>query len=141
MGGILAEAVTSRAGIDAVVIGIGLNLMRTSYPAAIADRATSIETELGRPIERAVVLVELLQRLRFMMTLVHAGERAQICQAWRRFGSPGLARAPVRWTDQSGTRRGYARDIDADGALLVDADGRLERVIAGDVMWESWSRE
>jgi hypothetical protein len=28
-------------------------------------------------------------------------------------------------------------DIDADGALLVDVGGRVERIIAGEVLWES----
>jgi BirA family transcriptional regulator, biotin operon repressor / biotin---[acetyl-CoA-carboxylase] ligase len=141
MGGILAETVTSGAGIDAVVIGIGINLLQTSYPPTIADRATSIETELGRPIARASVVVELLGALADMMARVHAGERDHICRAWRRFGRTGLCRQAVRWTDVRGQRHGHVCDIDADGALLVEVDGLVERLIAGEVIWEALSRE
>ena len=141
LAGVLAEAVTTSARIDAVVIGIGVNLTPASYPREIAHRATSIEGELGHPVERAAVLVAVLERMRGIMAAVHAGDRAAICEAWRRFGGASLARQPVRWHDASGERRGMARDIDADGALVVESAGRLERVIAGDVTWEALARE
>jgi hypothetical protein len=47
----------------------------------------------------------------------------------------------VRWCDGGRERRGRARDIDVDGALLVDVDGRRERVVAGEVLWEPLNRE
>jgi biotin-(acetyl-CoA carboxylase) ligase len=46
----------------------------------------------------------------------------------------------VRWLDQHTERRGFAQDIDEDGALLVESNGRLERLVAGEVMWERLSR-
>jgi biotin-(acetyl-CoA carboxylase) ligase len=60
---------------------------------------------------------------------------------WRRFGGAGLGGAAVRWNDRGVDRRGAARDIDLDGALVVDADGRTERLVAGEVTWERLSRE
>jgi BirA family biotin operon repressor/biotin-[acetyl-CoA-carboxylase] ligase len=103
----------------------------------LAGRATSIETELGRPIDRAPCLVALLARLRAIMDRLHADGREAICRDWRTFGTRGLRGAAVRWAERGGDRRGHARDIDADGALLVDVDGRVERIIAGEVIWES----
>ncbi len=61
------------------------------------------------------------------------GRGRQVCEAWRRSGS-GLGERRAL-ADQAGPS-GFARDIDADGALLVDADGTTERVIAGEVIWE-----
>jgi BirA family biotin operon repressor/biotin-[acetyl-CoA-carboxylase] ligase len=141
LAGVLAEAVTTGARIDAVVIGIGVNVTLASYPRDIAHRTTSLEGELGHRVDRASVLVALLERMREIMTSVHANDRPAICEAWRRFGRASLERQPVRWHDASGERRGVARDIDADGALLVDCGGRVERVIAGDVVWETLARE
>jgi biotin-(acetyl-CoA carboxylase) ligase len=46
----------------------------------------------------------------------------------------------VRWSDQGSERRGLARDIDEDGALLVESNGRVERLVAGEVMWERLAR-
>jgi biotin-(acetyl-CoA carboxylase) ligase len=37
------------------------------------------------------------------------------------------------------TRHGRARDVDEDGALLVERDGRRERIVAGEVTWEQLS--
>jgi biotin-(acetyl-CoA carboxylase) ligase len=34
-----------------------------------------------------------------------------------------------------------ARDVDETGALLVDAEGRRERLVAGEVQWERLNRE
>jgi hypothetical protein len=36
-------------------------------------------------------------------------------------------------------RRGLARDLAEDGALLVEAGGRMERLVAGEVIWERLS--
>lgn len=141
LGGILAEAATAGSRMDAVIIGIGLNLSPASYPSEIADRATSIETELGRLVDRASILVSLLAEVKTMMADVHAGRQAALCDAWRAFGAAGCDRAPVRWQEGARERRGIARDIDTDGALLIETANGIERVIAGEVIWERLSRD
>jgi biotin-(acetyl-CoA carboxylase) ligase len=47
----------------------------------------------------------------------------------------------VRWRDQGAVRTGTAHDIAEDGALLVERDGRVERLIAGDVTWDRLSHD
>jgi BirA family biotin operon repressor/biotin-[acetyl-CoA-carboxylase] ligase len=64
VGGLLCESVATGGRIEAVVVGIGINLRSAAYPAEIAHRATSIETELGRPVDRASLVVACLGRLR-----------------------------------------------------------------------------
>jgi hypothetical protein len=59
LAGILAEALS-----DVVVLGYGINVGPMAYPPELRDRATSLETELGRPIDRAVVAVETPLRWR-----------------------------------------------------------------------------
>lgn len=140
MGGVLAEAVTAGTRIDAVVVGMGINLRRAAYPAELAGRVTSIETEAGRAVDRAALAAELLAQMRAVMALIHAGHRSRIAEQWRTFARVGLG-APVRWHPIEGERRGMAKDIDEEGALIVAADGRDERVIAGAVIWETLSSE
>jgi BirA family biotin operon repressor/biotin-[acetyl-CoA-carboxylase] ligase len=139
-GGILSETSSRERGVDAVVVGIGLNLTPASYPPALAPSVTSIEGELGRPMDRARLLVELLAELKEVMGLVGAGRRDRILDAWRRFGATGLDRAAVHWLDQGIERRGLTRGLDHDGALLVESGGHLERILAGTVTWEQWTR-
>ena len=136
LGGLLCESAGLGSRIDAVIIGIGVNLLVAAYPPAIADRATSIEAELGRVIDRTPLVIECLRRLRDRLTQVRREDAAGICAAWRRLARGGLHGAPVRWQDRDGAHRGLARDIDEAGALLVDVDGRLERLVSGEVIWE-----
>lgn len=140
LGGVLCETSGHGARIDAVVIGIGINLLQVAYPREISDRATSIETELGRPIERTPLVVALLASLCRAMNDLHANATDRVCDAWRQFASAGLAGAPVRWIGAAGECTGRARDIDRDGALLVDTATGVERVVAGEVLWEGLSR-
>src|SRR6185295_3237561 len=56
LGGLLCESVGAGASVDAVVVGIGINVRSASYPLELADRATAIETELGRAVDRGAVV-------------------------------------------------------------------------------------
>jgi BirA family transcriptional regulator, biotin operon repressor / biotin---[acetyl-CoA-carboxylase] ligase len=141
LGGLLCEAATAGHRIDAVVIGVGVNLTAMSYPPELADKATSIEIELGRPVDAARLVVEILIEMRRVVRHLHLGELDAIRTDWRTFGAVGLGGAAVRWTDGALVQRGRARDIDTDGALLVDVGERRERLVAGEVSWELLSRE
>src|SRR4051812_27874395 len=58
LSGVLAEASTSVDGLQYVILGIGINISPVSYPPELADRATSIETELGRPADAGAIFAE-----------------------------------------------------------------------------------
>ena len=142
IGGLLSEAASSGSRLVGVVIGIGINQSRASYPRELIGRASDIESELGRPVDRAPLVVELLRQMRAIMGRLRAGDHDAICGEWRVLGATGLSGRAVRWRDGEVERRGRAVDIAADGALLIDAGaGRLERVVAGEVTWESVTRE
>jgi len=136
LAGILAESASSGPRIDAVIVGIGVNLRRSAFPPEIADRATAIEMETDRPVDAAACAVEVLVALADTTARLGAGERLAIVDEWRRYGRAGIDGALVQWTDERGPRRGTARDVDETGALVVDAEGRRERVVSGEVQWE-----
>jgi BirA family biotin operon repressor/biotin-[acetyl-CoA-carboxylase] ligase len=139
--GILAESVTAGARIDAVVVGIGVNLRKSAFPTEIADRATAVEMETDRVVEGTACVVEILAALARVTSDLSAGRGADVVRAFRALSATGLGGAPVRWTDATGPRRGVARDIDDTGALLVDSEGRRERLFSGEVQWERLSRD
>jgi BirA family transcriptional regulator, biotin operon repressor / biotin---[acetyl-CoA-carboxylase] ligase len=136
IGGVLCESSGSGAEIDALVVGIGVNLELSAIPSELAGVASSIEAELGRPVDRSRVVVEVLAELHGVLARLRAGEGAWVCDEWRRFGRDGLRGARVRWDDQGVERAGFARDLDDTGALLVESAGRIERLIAGEVRWD-----
>ncbi len=96
LGGVLCETAGHGARIDAVVVGIGINLLETAYPREIADRATSIEAELGRRVERAPVVVAILESLATVVDHFHAGRLSAICDVMAR-----LRGAQSRWRRRS----------------------------------------
>lgn len=141
LAGVLCEA-SGVAGesVAGVVVGIGVNLQPAAYPPEIATRATSLEAELSRAVERPRLVVEILASLAEVTSRLWAGERDWVVGEWRRFGRAGLGGVAVRWNDRGMDRRGAARDIDEDGALVVESGGRIERLVAGEVTWERLSR-
>jgi BirA family biotin operon repressor/biotin-[acetyl-CoA-carboxylase] ligase len=137
LGGVLTEAASGGDRVDAIVVGVGINLRQVRYPKEIGDRATSIETELGRMVDKGPLIVELLRQMRDVLGALHGGEAERVRQEWRRLGSAGLSGAAVCWREGEQVRRGRARDIDIDGALIVEGDRGLERIVAGEVLWET----
>lgn len=129
LAGILAEGLAIGTPSQAVVIGVGLNLQPSSYPPDVSMRATSLEGELGRAVERGAILAEVLAALVDRLATVERSA-GDILQAWRA-AAPSAAGTRVEWDGRTGTTAG----IDESGALLVRTASGIERVIAGDVCW------
>jgi BirA family biotin operon repressor/biotin-[acetyl-CoA-carboxylase] ligase len=129
LAGILAEGLSIGTTAQAVVIGVGVNVLRASYPPDVAARATSIEDELGGPVDRETVLAEVLLALeRRLDTLEH--DPGDILRAWRDT-SPTATGTRVEWDGKHGVTAG----IDEGGALLVRTPSGVERVIGGELHW------
>ena len=128
--GILAEGATDRESIASVALGYGVNVRAGVYPPDLSDRATSIERELGREVDRRDVLIETLTALGGRYDDLLAGRFDAILDAWRR-RAPSASGARVA----TGGRRGTTAGIDDDGALLVRIDDRIERIVGGEVEW------
>lgn len=131
--GVLAEASTSGT-IDYVVLGFGINVMRGAYPPDIAARATSIEGELGRGVDRGVLLAECLCCLAGRYAELQRGRTDAVVAAWRARAALTLGRI-VRWDAAGAPLEGVAENIDDTGALLVRTRTGLTRVTAGEVHW------
>jgi len=132
--GILAEASSAPEGVQHVVLGFGINLRPAAYPPEIADRATSLESELGREVQPGTVLAATLVALRQCLDELAAGNCAQVLARWRVL-SPSASGATVEWQTEAGTRAGRTAGIDEDGALRVMVNGVPERIISGTLKW------
>jgi BirA family biotin operon repressor/biotin-[acetyl-CoA-carboxylase] ligase len=129
LAGILAEGCG-----EAVVLGYGINVGPMAYPPELRDRATSLETELGRSIDRASVAVETLAALASRYDDLVSGRFDAILDAWRR-RAPTHRGARVVWDTPAGPQFGITDGIDDFGALLVRVADRVERIVAGEVRW------
>ena len=134
LAGILAESGAASGGAAHVVLGFGINISPAAYPPDVAARATSLEAELGRPVDRGAVLVECLAALAARYDDLRRERSADVLAAWRGYARPLLGRA-VEWDDRGHVRRGSADDVDASGALIVRTGEGIARVISGEVRW------
>jgi BirA family biotin operon repressor/biotin-[acetyl-CoA-carboxylase] ligase len=133
--GILAEGSSSADGLQHVVVGIGINISPAAYPRDVAARASSIETELGRPAEAAPIFAEVLAALADQVKPLSRGDASQLLARWRVL-SPWTAGSAVECDTPAGRVSGIAAGIADDGALLVRVEGKIERIIAGEVLWK-----
>jgi BirA family biotin operon repressor/biotin-[acetyl-CoA-carboxylase] ligase len=134
LAGILAEAAAQGDRLQHVIVGFGVNLQNTSFPLELADRATSIEAETSRPADRAQIFSQILIAFSARYGDLQAGRFDAILSAWRAL-SPSLPGSWVEWDTAAGVMRGRAEDIDEQGALMVRAGSKLERLAAGEVRW------
>src|SRR3954471_8703791 len=134
IGGILAESSGATDPLSTIVVGYGINVRATAFPPELRDRATSLESELGRDVDRHHLLAETLAALARRSDDLLAARFDAILDAWRRL-APGASGAPVTWTTTAGTASGITAGIDAMGALLVRVDDRVERIVSGEVTW------
>ena len=137
-GGILTEIDLAGTQVESVVVGIGLNvnLDPARLPADLPMPATSLCHELGAKVPRLPLLRALLQGVEERYQALRAGQAPHV--EWAAC-LVTLGKQVTVMADGS-AKRGIAEGVDADGALLVRlADGRLERVLAGDVSTRSLS--
>lgn len=134
LAGILAEAGTTGSSIEYTVLGFGINLMPAAYPPDVATRATSIEAELGRTVDRGLVLAECLAALAARYADLRDGRTGAIITSWRRRAAATFGRR-IEWQAPGGLREGIVEDIDDRGALVVRSAGERCSIISGEVRW------
>jgi BirA family biotin operon repressor/biotin-[acetyl-CoA-carboxylase] ligase len=134
LAGILAEGLAVGTPDQAVVLGVGVNVSAGAYPPDVASRATSLESELGRTVDRGEVLTQILAAMaRWYRALLEA-RYDEVLEAWRA-AAPSATGTKVEWATPDGVRRGVTAGIDGSGALLVRTPAGIERLIAGEVTW------
>jgi BirA family biotin operon repressor/biotin-[acetyl-CoA-carboxylase] ligase len=122
LAGILAEA----AG-DAVVVGIGVNLAWPEIPEELVGIATACNFEGGKPATREELLAVFLDGYDELLD--------DLVETRRRYRSLlGTIGRRVRVERADATLVGVATGIDDAGRLLVDVDGAVEAIAAGDVV-------
>jgi BirA family biotin operon repressor/biotin-[acetyl-CoA-carboxylase] ligase len=131
--GILAEGGAAPDGSPWVVLGFGINVLTAALPRDVGRRASSLEQELGRPVDRGLVFAECLAALAVRYRELQEGATARVVADWRVRAAATLGRAVV-WNDGA-DRRGVAEDVDEHGSLIVRSDSGTVRIISGEVRW------
>jgi BirA family biotin operon repressor/biotin-[acetyl-CoA-carboxylase] ligase len=133
--GILMELAAEATRVDFAILGIGINLnvARETFPDEFRDRATSLRSHSGQKIDRAAFAGRLYDTLEEVLEAhAHGGFDAIRDRFFARFRMRGQHVRVIEMGERE--LEGRALGIAPDGALeLEDADGRVHRVVAGDV--------
>ncbi len=130
LAGILADAVAAPGGrgIEAVVVGMGLNV---AWPPEPTDLATSASSAAGRPVDRDELLEAYLGHLGPRLDQWETAPAALLTE-YR--GALATLGREVRVELPSGMVEGTAVDLTAAGHLVVEVDGERLDVSAADVV-------
>jgi BirA family transcriptional regulator, biotin operon repressor / biotin---[acetyl-CoA-carboxylase] ligase len=120
--GILVEG-RPQAGWAVLGIGLNVNVARDDFPDELRDTATSVAIATG---EQRDLEAELDRLLASLATWIEAPED-EVLSAWRE--RDAIRGKQVSWADGEGTAAG----IDDSGALLVETDGEVLRLNAGEI--------
>lgn len=134
LAGVLAEGHHVGDERQYVVVGVGINVMDAPY-LGDAERATSLERELGVAPDAGSVLAEVLCAWTRCYQDLLDGRFGRIVDRWR-VRATGLTGRPVTWTDAAGEREGTTIGVDGTGALLVDTGTEVVRLTGGAVQWQ-----
>lgn len=136
LAGLLAESSSGPQGVEWVVLGLGVNVAAETVPSpngALPPGAITLRAAAGRAMALEAVAAEVLRQVALWYHRGAAGRAADVLAAWREAAVPWWGR-PVEARSGEQVIRGIAEGIDEEGALLLrDDDGRVVRVVAGEV--------
>jgi len=128
--GILTEMKAEIDRIDFIIVGIGINV--NAAERSLPSTATSLRNEHGERIMRLDVVRALIRNLEREYNIFKEHGLKELRGRLRSL-SATLGRQ-IRVTSYNTVYEGLAVDIDDEGALLVkSSDGKVHRIISGDV--------
>jgi BirA family biotin operon repressor/biotin-[acetyl-CoA-carboxylase] ligase len=131
--GTLLELSTEADAVRFVIVGIGLNVNMTQNEMTeeIHTKATSLALEAKKVFERAQVCGILLANLERYYDLAKKDGLKTICGLWEE--KARIKGTYIEVVQPERVFRGVAEGIDTEGALLLNQEGTITRIIAGDV--------
>ena len=130
VGGILTEStINGESGsLDYVIVGIGVNVYNDNYPDFIKNVATNIEKESGKKIDRNELIAKIVNNLNGLESEVTSGNYLK-----EYTNRQVILNKQVKVVLASEEFYATAVGIDENGALIVNKNGELKTITAGDV--------
>jgi BirA family biotin operon repressor/biotin-[acetyl-CoA-carboxylase] ligase len=132
--GVLTEMEAEDGRVRFIVLGVGVNLNSApeEFPAELQDKAISLCSAAGAPVDRVKFAARLLSQLEQRYDLFLRAGFAAIRPLWE--GLSCLTGRNVRIEGAGEHCAGVVSGLDGDGALRLRRPGGQEsRVVAGDV--------
>lgn len=132
LSGILSEIKAQPERIEALVVGIGLNvgMAREDFPPGLMQPATSLRIE-GSQADRTTVFTHLALAFEDLLRKLSAGGFAAVRDEWNAVSLLNGRRVAIDFSGR--TAEGVVRGLDAEGFLELETANGLECIVAGDV--------
>lgn len=132
--GILTEISGELNMIDYLIMGIGVNvnLDKNQIPKELKEKATSINIEEGKSINRKVLMANILNELEDLyIDFKENGDISKSVEICRE--NSVLIGKEVNILRGKESRKGIALDINKDGELVVEFETGIENIFSGEV--------
>ena len=134
LGGVLIELRAEAGGPAHVVIGVGINVSlhakARSEIEASGAKVAAVSDACKEPASRNLVAGAILDELLSMLLEYERFGFAAFRDAWTALD--GLHGRPAQVVVGENAVSGIARGVDADGALLLEIEGRMQRFVSGE---------
>ena len=130
--GILTEMSSDIDGIKYIISGVGINANNKDFPKDISDIATSLYIESGIHIRRADLIAKVIYYFYQNLSIFLLTEDISELKSKYESRLINVGRK-VQIIDPKACYNAEALGIDNDGALLVKKDGKVLRIISGEV--------
>ncbi len=133
LAGILLETAGEEPENQALVLGVGINVHKGSYPESLVSEAICLDEAAGTTVPRRHILVQFLYYFQLIYQLFEKGEYPKLLERWKGLSSM-WNEVPV-WINEAGSRRAAVTcGLNELGALLVRTEqGTMETLLAGDI--------
>lgn len=137
--GILTEMSSEENYVHYVVVGIGINANTTVFPKEIEETASSVFLQTGRQVNRCELIAGMIRIFgEYYERFVKEQDLSSFVDEYNQVlaNRDEEVRVYYGMIEQSApedTDTGIARGIDRDGALLVEIDGKIKRILSGEV--------
>ena len=129
--GILTEMNAEATRVRHIVVGIGINVNQTSFPADLQDKATSLRLATGTEWSRVELCAALLKSLdrEYRNLLEQADAHASILRRFEEHSS--LVRGRKIHVEENGGYEGVTEGLDSRGFLQVRTAQGVRVVLSG----------
>jgi BirA family biotin operon repressor/biotin-[acetyl-CoA-carboxylase] ligase len=134
LAGILSEAASGPAGVEWVVLGIGVNVSQdpASLPPELRAEVTSLAVEGARDVSVCAVAAAVLSRLAVGYEALRT-DPGEVLSAWHRHAAAWWG-SLVDVRAGEAALRGRLLEVDGEGALVLELEGgERRRLLSGEV--------
>lgn len=129
--GILTEMSADPDCVNYIVTGAGINVLNPDFPQEFRQRATSIREQTGRTVSRSELTARVMNCFEEVYPVFLKTQ--DLSGLMQEYNACLINRGREVRIEGAQQRRGIARGISRKGELLVEIDGSVETVLAGEV--------